>query len=287
MKPTKKRSLILMIKDIIVKITSDNITGYAAQSCFYMLLSIIPFLMVLMSLVHYLPFTADNVLDIIRNIIPSQLYSYVATIVTDLYNNSSLTLTSITAIGVIWATGKGIMSITYGLNKIYEVEERKNWFFQRIISTLYTLVFMASIIATMIIVVFGNRLLDVLSRYSPHVASIFEAILTNKMLFTICIMLFIILIMFKFIPNRKTNFAKEIPGALLASFGWYGFSVLFSLYVDHSPNFSYMYGSLATLIIGLMWMYFCMIIVFYGAELNYFIEHRFLAPINIHPINKK
>lgn len=287
MKQQKKYSLILMVKNIISKISSDNITGYAAQSCFYILVSIIPFLMVLMSLLQYLPFTSDDVLNLIKDIIPAQVYPYVATIVSDLYSNSSVTLISITAIGLIWATGKGFMSIMKGLNKIYNVEDKKSWFVQRTISALYTLVLMAAIIATIIIVVFGNQLLHFMSLHLPSIAVIFAAILTNKMLLTTCGMLLIILTMFKFIPNRKTSFAKELPGALLASFGWYGFSALFSVYIDNSPNFSYMYGSLTTLIIGLLWMYFCMIIVFYGAELNTFIDNKILTPLNIHPIDSE
>lgn len=276
MKRSKEIRLILTAKKIITKLVDDNITGYAAQSCFYMLLSIIPFLMVLMSLLHFLPFTSENVLNLIEDIIPAQLYSYVATIVSDLYNNSSLTLTSITAISVLWAAGKGFMSIMKGLNKIFQVEDKKSWIFMRIISSLYTLILMVAIIATMIIVVFGNRLLDLFSKYLPNITNIFAAILFNKMLFTTCVMLLIILTMYKFIPNRKTSFAKELPGAVLSSLGWYGFSVLFSLYVDHSSNFSYMYGSLATFVIGLIWLYFCMIIVFCGAELNSFLGDMYL-----------
>ncbi|MDO5403866.1 MAG: YihY/virulence factor BrkB family protein, partial [Eubacteriales bacterium] len=145
----------------------------------------------------------------------------------------------------------------------------------RLISSLYTLILMAAIIATMIIVVFGNRLLEFFSKHFPSITSIFAAILTNRMLFTTCIMLLLILTMYKFIPNRKTSFAKELPGAVISSLGWYGFSVLFSVYVDHSANFSYMYGSLATFVIGLIWMYSCMIIVFCGAELNSFLNDRY------------
>lgn len=266
--------LIINLKNIISKISGDNITGYAAQSSFFMILSIIPFLMVLMSMIRYLPFTAADILSIIEEIMPSQLYPYVSDIVFDLYDNSSLTLTSITALGVLWATGKGFMSIMRGLNQIYEVERKKNWLLQRIISTLYSLIFMASIILTMITVVFGNRLLQFLGIYFPSISILFSAILNNKLLFTLCIMLLIMLLMYRFVPNRKTNFARELPGAAMSALSWYGFSILFSLYVDYFPNFSNMYGSLTTLIISLIWIYFCMIIVFFGAELNYFLMHR-------------
>ena len=79
-------------------------------------------------------------------------------------------------------------------------------------------------------------------------------------------------IAFSLVSRRGKKFYKEIPGASFSALGWYLFTALYSLYVGHSPNFSYMYGSLATIIIALIWMYACMIIIFLGAEINYFIN---------------
>lgn len=90
---------------------------------------------------------------------------------------------------------------------------------------------------------------------------------TGSLLFP-CVLMVIFLCMYKYVPNRKTTFFNELPGAVFAATGWFLFSYFYSVYVNHSPNFSLMYGSLSTLVFALMWMYFCMIIVFLGAELN-------------------
>jgi len=76
------------------------------------------------------------------------------------------------------------------------------------------------------------------------------------------------LIIYLVIPNRKSNFFYELPGALLSAVGWTGFSYLFSFYIDNMGNYSYTYGSLTAIIICMLWLYACMYIMFIGAEVN-------------------
>ena len=71
-----------------------------------------------------------------------------------------------------------------------------------------------------------------------------------------------------------TSFRKQFPGALIATLGWVAVSVGCSIYMDNFTNFSYIYGSMAGIMILLLWLYFCMSMVFYGAEVNYFLENK-------------
>jgi len=87
--------------------------------------------------------------------------------------------------------------------------------------------------------------------------------------------------MYTFIPNRKKHFIQEIPGAFIASAGWLLFSELYSLYIIYIANYSYTYGSLTTFMLLLIWMYICIIILFFGAEFNTLIEKNILKPLRI------
>lgn len=82
------------------------------------------------------------------------------------------------------------------------------------------------------------------------------------------------MIIYKWIPNRVSSFRKQFPGALIATLGWVAVSVGCSIYMDNFTNFSYIYGSMAGIMILLLWLYFCMSMVFYGAEVNYFLENK-------------
>lgn len=87
--------------------------------------------------------------------------------------------------------------------------------------------------------------------------------------------------MYSFIPTIKKRPLEEIPGAFLASIGWYLFSELYSLYITYMTHYSYTYGSLTTFMLLLIWMYICILILFLGAEFNSLIEKNILRPWRI------
>jgi len=74
--------------------------------------------------------------------------------------------------------------------------------------------------------------------------------------------------MFMVLPNGTYRFGDSLPGALLASCGWLIFSNLFSVYVEHFASLTNVYGSVYALALGMLWLYFCVSIVFYGGVLN-------------------
>ena len=255
--------IIFMIQEIARKLTKDNLTGYAAQSCFYIILSIFPCLLLLMSLFKFLPLTEDALLLMLKGVIPVQLEPFLVSIIEDLYDNSSAALTSITTVATIWAAGKGFLAIMQELNIIYDTQKKRNWLLQRLMSTVYTIALLIGLIEVFI----------------PRLAVILSAILNNRMILFPSFMILLFLLMYLFIPTRKSSITKEFPGAVFSAVGWYGFSYCYSLYVAHSPNFSYMYGSLTTLIFALVWIYVCMLILFLGAELNTLIARQTLRPL--------
>jgi len=276
--------ILFALKEISIKLSKDNITGYAAQSCFYITLSFFPFIMLLLTLIRFLPVKYDTIISILNEISPPQLHSFLDGIVKELFEKSSLTLTSVTAVATIWASGKGIMSLMQGLNSIYGIKETRNFLVQRLIATFYTLIFLIIIVFSLVVLVFGNQLLRFITIKLPNIAFITYAFMNQKYLIFPSVLMLFFLCLYIFVPNRrKTSIFNEFPGALIAAVGWFLFSYFYSLYVNNTPNFSYMYGSLTTFVFALVWLYCCMIILFFGAEINTFIYNKILT----HGIFKK
>lgn len=286
----KSSRLFLTIQEIYKKISKDRLGDYSAQACYYILLSFLPFILALINIIHYLPITANDLINLFKNIIPSELNVYLIAILNDIDQTSSVTLLSITAIGLLWSAGKGFMSIRKGLNQIYNAVPKKGWFFQRLFSSIYALIFVFSITAILLLVVFGENLLNFLVRYLPHLTvfiNLLRALLNNSILLVPAILTLFFTFMYTFIPSRKSSILDEIPGALLASIGWYLFSKLYSLYVTYFPSHSYTYGSLSTFIFLLVWMYFCIMILFLGAEFNSLMRAKIVKPWTISQISEK
>ena len=96
-----------------------------------------------------------------------------------------------------------------------------------------------------------------------------------RLVITLATLCGVFLILYKFVPNRKATFKSQIPGAFLIAIAWSVFSYGFSFYFEIFPGFSNMYGNLATIIMVMVWLYVCMNLLLYGAEINAYFEKEF------------
>ncbi len=198
---------------------------------------------------------------------PSAIQHLVAATIQELYSKASGAVISITAVTALWSASKGAIALIHGLNTVYGIPVKRNYFVLRVISTLYTLVFIILLITLLAFLVFGKAIFDWLAGYIPVIGEI--TILTSglRILVTFGVLIVLLLVLYVVIPKRKTHILRELPGAVFAAGGWVGFSYLYSFYIDHIGNFS-LYGSLTTVVLLMLWLYFCMYILFLGAEIN-------------------
>ena len=206
----------------------------------------------------------------IDNLLPGMFYPVINGIVKELYARAAAFI-SISIIIAIWSSAKCILAITNGFNLIFDVEETRNYFIIRLRSAGYTLAFVVAIVISLILSVFGEMLEEFLMQHFTVVASVFHRILDWKILIMMVVQIIIFSFMYKFLPNRKGKIKNQLPGAVFSSIGWNLFSYIFSIYVGYG-RFSYTYGSLTTLIAVMLWLYFCIYIIFIGAQINSFFE---------------
>lgn len=268
--------LFFIIKSISQKINDDKVSVYAAQSSFFILVSFIPCLILLCTLIQYTPITEQMLLNAFEQIVPSQLAPLVASIINEIYSRSSVAIISITAVATLWVAGKAFLGITEGLNSIYGITETRFYFLRRIKASFYTLVLLVIMVICLVLLVFGNVLLNLTQETFPVLNIIIGQLLRYKTILMQCLLTLFFMFLYKYIPNRKGSLIRELPGALFAGIGWQLFSFLYSLYVNYSSGFMNMYGSLATIVFAMLWLYFCISIVFYGAEINTFIEKKII-----------
>ncbi|HEX3021774.1 MAG TPA: YihY/virulence factor BrkB family protein [Lachnospiraceae bacterium] len=250
------------------KIADDYIPVFSAQAAFFIIISFFPFLMFLLTLINFLPFTESQLLTLISDVLPVGIRSYVISIVTEIFNQPVGTIISITALTALWSSSRAFLAIVRGLNTIYDIDETRNYFLLRITSTLYTFVFALIIIASLGLLVFGNRLYLLITTNFPLINDFALAVIGFRTIVSLAVFTIFFLILYTVIPNRKTRVLNELPGAILASAGWMLFSFLYSIYIDNVARFSSMYGSLTAIVLLMLWLYFCMYILFIGAEVN-------------------
>ncbi len=269
------------ILDISHKLQRDYVSVFSAQAAFFIILSFFPFIMFLLTMIHYLPIQEHVMMKTFNDLLPKALNSYIVLIISEVYDHSSTTIISVTALTALWSASKGFLGLVRGLNSVYNIKETRNYIKLRIISTLYTLGFTILLILTLVFLVFGNQLYLWIEEHASSFIDVALLIISLRAIVTLFLLTFFFEIMFVVIPNRKTTIMTELPGALLAAAGWLGFSYLYSFYIDNMGNFTSTYGSLTAIVLLMLWIYFCMYILFIGAEINaYLSEHPILSKLH-------
>ena len=145
----------------------------------------------------------------------------------------------------------------------------------RLYSMLYMFLFVIAIIISLLLLVMGNRIHAVLVIHMPFLGKVLGRILSAKTFLVFVVLFLVFLVLYRYLPNRKASLKSQIPGAFIIAVAWSLFSYFFSLYFTFFPNFSNMYGSLSALIMVMLWLYCCMNLLLYGAEINAYFENQF------------
>ncbi len=267
-------------KSFFDKCKRDKINAYSAQSALFIILSTIPFLMVFSSLLRYTPITEATLLKMYQTALPDYISAFLISITDEVYNRS-VGIISITAIVAIWSAAKGIQYMTDGLNSVNDLEENRNWFVLRLWAIVYTVVFLIAVVFTLVVLVFGNTLHDLAAEYIPLIQNLADMIVHLRGFVFLGILFVFFDIIFTALPNKKLTFKSQIPGAAICAVAWYVFSFALSIYVDYFNGFS-MYGSLTTIALIMLWLYFCMYIMMMCAEVNVIFNESFKKWVTVH-----
>ncbi len=266
---------VYVVRWFVKQFNKNTLSVHAANVVFFVMLSFFPFVMFFFTLLRYTPLTEESISRLLEFVVPGNIGDVLNTWINEAYRQSSGTIISITVITTLWSGSKGFIGITYGLDRIYDVENKRNWFFKRFYSLLYTLAFAAILLISLVVLVYGNKILLTIDSFLSIETPLFIGIFSLRSILGFAIFFLFFLLLYMFIPDRKAKMKEEAPGALFTSILWILFSYIFSIYIDYYTNFSSVYGSLTYIVLFMLWMYICVDILFLGALLN-----RFLADGN-------
>lgn len=263
--------IINHIRYFLDKMREDAVSAYAAQAAFFIIMSVFPFVMLILTLIQYLPVTAEVLIDITKRVIPGAFNGYIISLIKEIYEQPSAAIISVTFVAAIWAASKSFLAVIRGCNSVYGIYETRNYFKLRMVASLYTVLFAVVIVVTLTVMVFGNIIVAALVSYFPVLEHMALLVISLRTAVGFGIMFVFFLVLYVFVPNRKGKVMQEIPGAVLTSIGWISFSYLYSFYIDNFADFD-TYGSLTTIVFMMLWLYACMYMFFVGGEINVFLQ---------------
>lgn len=284
-KGKEKQSFGFIIYSIILRFFDHGLLGKGAQLAYYFLFSFMPLIIFAASMLALMNLNASETLGELAQFIPDDVLNIVSIFYDHIKGGLNITLMYTGLGSSIYFASSALRSLMSALDVAYDVKKPRNAILQFIISLFYAVIFLATIIASILMMLLGGYLINLVVSLFPQIGQfhwIIEILRYAIMIFPIFVVL---LLLYRFTPHRKLKIRNAVPGALFSTFAWIGVSIIFSFYVTNFGNYANLYGSLGAIIVMMLWLYMTGIIFILGGELNgvllerkrYLMEQKMLA----------
>ena len=258
---------------------SRRITTYSAACAYYLFMSLVPVIMLLVSVLQYTPLTRDVVLEAVADYVPESLYEIVDYIVTSIYNGGRVALT-VSILLTLWSASACMKALLRGMDSVYDAERREDYIRFSLRACFYMVIFVFILLLSFFVMVYGGQILDMIEDSMPANHSLdFLFTLAKHLRFLIILALLALVfsLLYKWMPAKNLKYRRQLPGAVFSAVVWAAFSFIFSFYVSLSDKFG-AYGYIGTIMVAMIWIFYCFYFLLMGGFINHYIEMKRAGP---------
>lgn len=248
--------------------SKQHISAHAAGICFFLLLALFPMAILTCTVLRAVGLTAADLLCALRPLLPSALYPLIKQLTEGFFAARSVGALSMAALLALWSASRGIYGIMRALNAVCRFEDRRGFLRRRLICLFYLILTLLALPAALLAHMMGYTLLLRAGRLFPllqHLGTFLVLVLIHTGIY------------YAF-PARKLRLRSCLIGSTFSALLWQLFTAVFSLYAQGAQSYSTFYGSLRFCALGLLWLYFCTMILLFGGCLSAEIHHRLKKP---------
>ena len=269
---------ITLAKRVWAEIDHDEIFNRAAGLSYYFLLALFPMLLFLTSLLGLMvgqnPQFQSTLYAYIGRVMPGDASSLVTKTIQEITTHASGLKLAISLVVAVWTASGGMSALGISLNAAYDVREGRPWWKRQLTFLFLTIGVAALIIAALVIILFGARLATFVGTHL-HLSSAFTV---TWMIVQWPIALFFVILCFAltyyFAPDiEHARWYWITPGSVIGVVLWIAASAGFKIYLHFFDSYSKSYGSLAGVVVLMLWFYITGLALLIGGEINAEIEH--------------
>lgn len=283
----KDKIFVVFIDQLLYRFANHNVLWSGASLTYFLILSIFPFLIVLLNILSYSSLVREKaILDLIR-FLPLDIVAIIEGFLNDLSRSSSQELLSVAAFLGLWTASSGVKAIIKAINIAYDYAENRNFLKLRGLSVLFTLALLLMITLVMISLILGPILARTLFDrfgYGDSFTTLWNYL---RYVIPLVYMILIFALLYKFSPNIGKNLRipirEVLPGAVFTTIAWVSLSLLLSYYVNNFGKYAITYGSLGGVIVLLIWIYYSSIVIVLGGEINATLEDMRKNGLKVNP----
>ena len=261
------KKFITNFKKLIASTERDRVFLYAAQASYFVIVSVIPFICLLISVFSFfIPADIYSIFDAYE--LPAEIDGIIHELIDQLLATQKVSLLSISAVVALWTASRGMDSIRIGLERVYHEKPSKGFVKQQLKSLASTIILIMVLLGNVVFSMFGAVIAEMMNAKLLYDIIIY---FSTPILFVMMCTAFTILYAFVGRIGKvkwKERIEQHLPGAVCATLGWTIFSQGFALYIHYFPIASAIYGSLTAVCLFMLWVYVCVLILLLGAEVN-------------------
>ncbi len=255
---------------IIDTVRQDGIE-HAGYLAFLSLLSLFPFLIFLIAIIAFFGATetASQMVHAIISAAPKEVAEGLLPRIDEIVSGPPQSFLTIAIIGVIWTASSSVEGCRTILNRAYRVAFPPPYILRRFFSILQFFVIILIMVAAVVAFVSAPAIIQSIQNKFHFTLQIDYEAFHLRHIFLFVLLTFATSILYFALPNAKQKITQTVPGSILVVIMWLCLEKIFSIYLNHFHQFNMVYGSLAGVIISLMFFYLISMIFIFGAEFNY------------------
>jgi membrane protein len=279
--PGFERVPVLKVLQLVLKeIFSPVLMLRAKAIAFSFFLALFPSIIFLFSLLPYVPIDnfANEIIGYLKRVAPNkEMVNLFLPIVNDILGQPKVGVLSIGFLLIIFFMKNGVITMMQSFNVHFDHKDPFLFIKNQIKSIILTLIILFLFVSTIFLLVLGKTIMTFIFNFFDYDGQ-FLVVLIDFLRYTISISLnvLVVSILYNYGPALKIQQRFITPGSILATTLIIGVSLLFSKYIIHFGNYNKLYGSLGTIMLTMIWLYWNSMAILIGFEINrsiYFLKN--------------
>ena len=269
----------LAFRDLPRNMRQDATTEMAAGMTFYLLFSLFPALLCLVTLLPFMPLESpvEQLFEVSKPLLPPEVYRLLTEHIDDLVSRPRTGLLTASAAIALWSASRALVSLSRALNRAYRVPKIKSELLRRIRSMLLTLGALLGFVITVVALSLGDHIVDLVvgQGWIPLSSGTLISIVRWPILLLVAS--FLVQQLYYLLPDQRPRWRLISTGSVTAVLSWVLATWAFTSFATLFVQFNVTYGSLGSVAVVMAWLYLGSLALMLGASLNALVD-RGLPP---------
>ena len=260
--------IIVFLMKVYKEVKEDDLLSIANNLTFKMLLSLFPSVLILMSMLSYFNIDPSYLIASLKGSLPDDIMNVAVPFIIDLTQIKNPGILSFSIVFLIYSASGGFNTVMQGINKAYGQKDLRNFFHRRFVSIVLLVFFIIAIVFSLVMLIFSDNVYHFITGHFPNLYMLESIFSFVGYILTVGVLLICVVAINFLALARKKQLPQLLPGSCFTVVCWVILSKGFNIYVNNFSRYSALYGSVAGIMILMLWLNLICMVLLVGSEIN-------------------